>query len=499
MKAWFVPARAQESVRALEATADQVISTGAMLGMFPGTDPIDGDTGYRLAGTAGVRSNREVPWWTQEKARTYSIAAYRYNPMARAVIDTYTSFCVGDSGVKFECSDPEVYAVVEEYWNDPRNRVGDIQDLWLRTLLLTGEELNELMVGELSGVVRFNPIDPAWISAVVCRGGNPMWPQEIQLRSDLSGTDEPWPVVAVNDQTGLREGRAMFAAPWKTLMTDKRGQPFLSPILDDIDAYDTVISNLIDRTALGRYLVWDVEVQGDEKDVAKFIAGRQGTHIPPSGAMEVHTDKVKWEPKTAATAAMEDSIAASTVLTKLSAGAGLAKTWLAEPDGANRATSLTMAEPVRRRVGSVQNVWLALQTEYTRFVVDRAVAAKRLAPTVTIRDAKTKQEREVPASQSVTVTGPKIAAADAHVTAQMLLNLSTGLEQLVAAGILAKEAAAVAAKKAWEQFVGVPYSPSLDSPEANPDDLATHIDDTTGGNPPPNPSGDPRKLRVVNR
>ena len=74
-----------------------------------GRDPIDGDAGYKLAGSRG---NREVPYWTRERARDYSVTAYRSNPMARAVIDTYVAFCVGDSGVTYQCSNPDVRAVV---------------------------------------------------------------------------------------------------------------------------------------------------------------------------------------------------------------------------------------------------------------------------------------------------------------------------------------------------------------------------------------------------
>jgi len=136
-----------------------------------------------------------------------------------------------------------------------------------------------------------------------------------------------------------------------------------------------------------------------------------------------------------------------------------------------------MAEPVRRRVAGVQKTWLGYQTELARFAVDRAVAAKRLPAMVEAADPKTGQRYQIPAAQCVTVTGPEIAAADSQITAQVLLNLATGLEKLVADGVMPREAAAVAARKAWEDFVGIPYTADLAGPDANPDDLATHIDD----------------------
>jgi hypothetical protein len=458
--------------RATEATAEQIIATGASLGAW-GRDPIDGDTNYRPAGAAG----RAVPHWTLERSRTYSVAAYRANPMARAIIDTYTSFCVGDSGVSLQVTNPQVRAVAEQFWTDPRNRLGSLQELMLRDQLLAGETLLELLTGPVSGSVRFSPIETGQITDVSLIDGNPLWPGKVFLREGMVGEGRGLAVATVDDATGLRDGQAMFWAPFKALLTDRRGMPFLSPILDWLDSYDTVLSNLIDRTALARYLVWDVTVKGDQAAVDSYVDSRGGRQVPASGSVEVHNDQVTWEAKTAQSGAFEDVSANQAVLTSIASGSGLAKTWLAEPEGANRATSHTMAEPVRRRVAGVQKVWCDYQTELVRFAVDRAVAARKLAGKVTATDARTGQSYDIPASMSVTVNGPEIAAADAQITAQVLLNLSTGLQTLVDAGVMSPEAARVAARKAWEDYVGVTYTADLDSPAAKPDDLATHVDD----------------------
>ncbi|MEU4576620.1 hypothetical protein [Nonomuraea sp. NPDC023979] len=476
MRSWFAPPR--RGRRAVEASPQQLAATGA------GYDPIDGEAGWRRAGSGG----REVPYWTQERARQFSIAGYRSNPMARAIIDTYVSFCVGDSGVTFQATNAAVRRVVEEFWDDPRNQIGAGQELGLRSNLLMGETLRELMVGSGSGVVRYAPLDPASITDVTMARGNVLWPERVVLGS---GSDErKLSVAGVDDATGLRDGEALFWTPFKTVETDVRSMPFLTPVLDWLDSYDTILSNLIDRTALARYLVWDVTVEGEQDDVDAFVASRGGTHVPRSGTIEVHNQSVTWKPQTADTGAYEDSNAAKSVLTLIAGGSGLARTWLADPEDANRATSLTMAEPVRRRVQGVQKMWLALQTEFTRFAVDRAVAAARLPRTVEATDPRTGQAYEIPAAQSVLVTGPEVAAADAQITAQTLLNLSTGLEKLRQIGALSAEATAVAARKAWEDFVGIPYNADLDAPDANPDDIATAIDDSKAR---PNP-----RLAVVN-
>jgi ADP-ribosyltransferase exoenzyme len=476
MRSLFGPRRR----RALEATPEQIAASGAATGAW-GVDPVDGDAGWSPLGAF----NREVPGFTLEKARANSVAAYRLNPLARAIIDTYVSFCVGDVGVSYICTNPDVSEIVKEFWEDPANDLDGIQEMLLRDLLIMGELALELMTGPVSGVVRFKPVIVGSIQRISLLNGNPMTPNQLHFQAAGENvTRPPLDVLRINDASGLREGNAVFWRPWRTLTSDIHSVPFLTPVLDWMDSYDTVLSNLIDRTSLARYLVWDVTVQGGQDAVDNFIQARGGTGIPRSGTVEVHNESVTWEPKTVSTGAQEDSIANQSVMTLIAGGTGLAKTWLAEPEGANRATSHSMAEPVRRRVQGVQKQWLGYIRELVRYVVDQAVMAGRLPATVAATDPKTGQELKVPASQSVDVVGPEVAAADTQITAQVLLNLSTGLQNLVNTGVLTREAAHIAAKKAWEDYVGTTYTQDLDDPGKGLNAQPPPVPPQPAGSPP---------------
>ena len=438
--------------RAAEATTSQLVATGAA-GASGGFDAIDGDRGYTMAGGGGPR---EQPWWTTEKARAFSVSAYRVNPMARAIIDTYVSFVVGDSGVAVQCTDPAVRAVVDSWWNDPRNALERMQPLLCQDWLLQGEMVWEYMVGQTTGVVRYSPIDPSRVTRVNLDRGNPLWHRSLEVK----GHEAELFIASIDDLTELRTGQVGYFPSWRALITDRRGVPFLSPVLDDLDAYNQVLSNLVDRTALARYIAFDVTVNGGQTEVDDFVKARGGTHVPRSGSIEVHNESVKWNKMEVASGSFEDTNTALSVLTNVAGGAGLAKTWLAESEGANRATSLSMAEPVRRRVGGVQRTYLDIMTEHARFAVDQAVAVGRLPKLIDTTDAGGNPVK-VPPSQLVRIVGPEIAAADAQVTAQVLLNLATGLEKMVTAKVLSRDAAAAAASKAWEQFVGQPMPKGL--------------------------------------
>lgn len=460
--------------RLTEATAQARSAAGAVASYY---DPIDRDSGYRRLGSGP----RDMPERTRELARMDSIVAGRANPMGRAIIDTYTAFCVGDSGLSLQCSSDIVRPVVERFWHDPRNRFQFGHERMFRTWLVMGEQLQEMMVGGLSGRVRRSPIDPSRICGVTLRDGNPLWHESVQL--GVPGADPiSMEVIDWDDTFELRMGQVMYWPAFQVLESDTRGVPFLTPILDWLDSYDNVLSNLVDRTALSRYLVWDVTIDGDDEAVKAFVAARGGTQAPRSGSVEVHNNKVAWEPKTAQTGAFEDLEVEGTIMTQLAAGTGLSKPWLAEPEDANRATALTMAEPVRRRIGGVQNEWLANLTEMARFAVDMAVLAGRIPADVPIT-APGGEVQMIPASETVRITGPAVAAADAQVMAEVLVNLAQAVTTLHASGLYPTEAAQEALRKAHEDYVGIPFRHEFGKPDAEVDALAQHIDEQGGSMP----------------
>lgn len=450
--------------RQREATSQELVATGAA-GAY-GTDPIDGDRGFVLAGSGG----REQPIWTTEKQRAYSLAAYRANPMARAIVETYSSFCVGDSGVGVECDDPAVRQVVMDFWNDPRNAIGRNQALFFRDWLLMGEHIWEYLVGATTGGVQVCPISPSSIDGVELERGNPLWPSALHIRGGGSLA-----IARPDDFTGLRSGAASYTASWRASVFDRRGTPFLGPTLDDLDAYAAVLSNLVDRTALSRYMSMQVIVDGEQADVDDYIARRGGLHVPRSGSIEVTNTKVDIKPLTISSGSFEDTNTALSVLTNVASGSGLSKTWLSESEGANRATATSMAEPIRRRVGGVQNEWLDIMTDHCRFVVDRAVAAGRLPYALEQQDLNGDILKVTPASL-VRVTGPRIAVDDSQTTATVMVNLATAIKGMIEAQVLTKEAGALAVQAAWSQFVGRPFPASLAAaatlaPEQSKDDL----------------------------
>lgn len=502
-RSWLLggPRRATE---ANDLNLQAEIVSGAYGGGTP--DPVDGDRFYRAAGV-GSNQGRPVPPSTVEHARAGSISAYRTNPMGRAIIDTYVAFCVGDVGVHPESQIPAVQAVLDEFWNDPLVDLGSRQELWLRSHLLYGETLVEAIVSAIFAQVRLRPIDVTSVQGVELRDMNPMWPARV-LMATAAGPVTPVDVIGYDDVAGMRLGTAFWRADWQSVVSDTRGLPFLTPALDWLAAYDRTLWNLVDRTALARYMVWDVTIDGDSRDIEQFTSERGGLDPPESGSVEVHNEGVKWEPKSAPSMSDEDSTTAGTILTSVAGGVGLAKPWLSEAEGSNRASSVTMAEPVRRRVASVQRMWLSFMREICRFVVDQAVATGQLPRYSSIPD-DVGGRRNVPTWRTVEVVGPEIASSDAAVNATILANVGAALMSMVPNGMLAPEAARRIARKAWEDYMGQAWRPGLDDEASTAEWLdkwgakpaaaaptapgaAPGVDNTigTGQTQPPRPPGD---------
>lgn len=456
--------------RQVESLSDQVAVTGAS-GYGSIGDPEL--AGFRQIG--GKAGGRPVPERTLERCRAMSVAGYRANPMARAIIDTYVSFCVGDSGLAISGHDPATTAAAKKFWDNPANKFALVTELLLRDHLLLGESLIEMMVAP-SGLTNWSPIAPSRVIDIGLLRGNALWYDTVKIRG-ASGVDEiVKKVINVDQYTGFRSGEVFWWPSFQALLTDHRGMPFLSPVLDELSRYDDVLSNLVDRTALARHAALDVSVEGDQTDVDNYIK-TNGRKIPPSGSSLVHNKQVEISALDLKSGSAEDTATLGAILTGTAAGAGLSKPWLAEPEDANKATSQSMAEPVRRRVGGVQNMWIGHLTEMVRFAIDQQVVAGRLPRTVTLTVDGV--DMEVPSSEAVRVTGPAIAATDVEIAAKTMHFLGKAFKELVPTGLISEPAAKRGVEVAWEKLTGLPYTPDLDAADPkNVSKLAEELEKT---------------------
>jgi hypothetical protein len=157
-----------------------------------------------------------------------------------------------------------------------------------------------------------------------------------------------------------------------------RGTPDSLALADWIDAYDQLLFNTIDRSALMNSFVWDVTLQGaDNEQVTQWVE-RHG-EAPRPGTVRVHNDAETWNAVTPVLGAAEQETVARMVKNMVLGGAGLPEAWFADGDSANRATVAEQGAPTYRMLTARQRLVRHMMEDLVRFVLKNAQDAGRLA------------------------------------------------------------------------------------------------------------------------
>ena len=126
--------------------------------------PADFEGGFRPI------SQPTSPWrdllppmqWNMQRVAYY---LYVTNPLARRIVELIKDFVVGE-GVTIHANDRRVQAVLDDFWDDPVNRMEVNLEAFVRECSIFGEQLWYTATNPISGKVRLGYIDPYWIDGV---------------------------------------------------------------------------------------------------------------------------------------------------------------------------------------------------------------------------------------------------------------------------------------------------------------------------------------------
>ncbi len=157
-------------------------------------------TGYKTVGS----TPRDLSAISQEKAIEASYRLWQTHPLAKALIEIYVDYVLG-SGATVKADNPDVQALLDTFWNDPVNALGDDeggigegQEELARELFLFGEQVILAFVRSgadvglvADGLVRFGSVDPKTIHSVITDKDNRRDVLAIRLKSATGGADGP--------------------------------------------------------------------------------------------------------------------------------------------------------------------------------------------------------------------------------------------------------------------------------------------------------------------
>lgn len=394
--------------------------------------PGEDDTGWRSSGIA----RRDLDGAVLERAMELSVWSYRRNPLASRIIKIHTAYMAG-TGFGFDIRNPDVAAVVDEFWTAPRNRLDRHHRGFARDFLLFGEAHHPISA-DATGNLTVGVIDPVTIESVIRNPANNLILDSVKLKRGSHGEDYPPISIVHADPDPFSDTAGLLTGDVCTWLYDRigaasRGVPYLLPSLDWLDAYDQVLWELLERTKAARAYFWDVEVMGDDVDIQK-ARDLWGDTPPRSGSVRFHTDAMKVSAAQPALGAYEDANTARVILRHIAAGAGVAPHWLGDPEDANRSTADSMDQPVLMSITDLQTLWKTNVLELVQAAVDRKVAAGMLNRLVDRHDDQGRPTGELVAARDVVeVVVPSITDDDVTAAAGALAQVALAIQALDAA------------------------------------------------------------------
>src|SRR3990167_3280618 len=410
-----------KTIRAVEAGAPRLF-------------PFQGgaDAGYRrLSQQPNVRDL--LPFKQDEMQRlSYFLSAT--NNLAKRMIQYMVDYVCGE-GIRPKAADPEVQKVLDDFWNDPWNRMDQgVRDL-TSELSTFGEQLIECPVNPISGKVRVGAVDPAWIDSVEygtleVDPGRAVGPvMAVVLRKQAQEKEQRRLRVVSRDEDpfsggyGYTRGDCFYWAINKAKAATRGISDLFAPA-DWIDGYDKMLYAMMVHADMANRFIWDVLLKGaTEEQVADWL--KKNPSGPKPGAVRAHNEQVEWTAVSPQFGGYEMIASAKGI--KQMAITGLPEHFFSEGGDANRATALEMGGPAMKMFTSRQLFVKAALTDLLNYVIDSAIAAGVLRDSI---------------DRTVAVETPELSVRDQGKIATAFEATARSLSTARAEGLVDEETAA---------------------------------------------------------
>lgn len=361
--------------------------------------------------------------------RTLEIAFYLYdsNPIAKRALEITRDYILGDgisvlSTAAAPAQKKKMNEIIDLFWNDVINHMDMRLYESILELGLWGEVIWTVTINPVNGHVRLGTIDPSLIKEVVCDPVNSERVIELVLADDTEKKANRYKVIEVDEDPNNTTFGRMTGAPDKSkysgscffwrinkVSKSRHGRSDLLCNIDWIDSYDQILFNEVDRSLLMKSFIWDVTLTG--ADSTKIAEYQKSNPVPKPGSVRFHNESVKWEAVTPDLKPQDAQSGADLLLSYMSAGLGLPKTWLSGTMDVNKAVSRELTEPAFKRLMARQRFVRHMLKELMTFVLDQAELKGRIPK-------RENQNGVTPETWSFQVNAPEILARDLQATSQ---------------------------------------------------------------------------------
>ncbi|MEP9372608.1 hypothetical protein [Mesorhizobium sp. KR1-2] len=340
---------------------------------------VDAEPGWhRLSGGS---SKRDLSPLSQTRMQELAAHVWESNRLANRLIELPVAFLLGE-GVRLEVDDEEAQGWLDDFWNDPINRLDLNMEKHVRELALFGEQCWPVFVNEVNGHVRLGKVDPAAIDRVVTDPDNAGMAIGVVVRKPGGGR-KVYRVIYPGEEDifgeGARRMRARMMAGdcffWRIndLSTGRRGRSDLLSAIDIVDAHEQLIFGEVERAVALRQVIWDVTIKGATPEE---VTERARTIEPPSPlSVRVHNENEEWNVLSPNLAAADATETLRTTRNYALGGATIPSFWMADGGDVNLATASSMGEPTYKVFSQRQRLWKAILQDVARFVIRNRLTA----------------------------------------------------------------------------------------------------------------------------
>jgi hypothetical protein len=337
-------------------------------------------------------TDRDRPAYSREEILLQCIDAWRYNPLARRIVELTTQYAVGN-GFNLNCEDGRVKTFIEEFWNHRLNQM-NTHILAMSDELARCGNLFLLISTDASGMSYIRAVQTEQVEEIISAQNDPEQEQFFKLKGDQGvASGDPDRVHFVGNGYTWNDGQNAYyqsydsttdtideSGHFKPVMVHYAvnrpvgglwGESDLSHLLKWLGRYTAWLE---DRVRLNRFrnaFLYVVKASYTSETARKTRQAELAANPPTPGSILVTDESEEWSvmsPKLEAMDAYNDGIALKKMI---AAGAGIPLHFLAEPESATRTTAESAGEPTYRKYEQRQQVLIGIIKDLLRITLER--------------------------------------------------------------------------------------------------------------------------------
>lgn len=345
---------------------------------------------FLVGATALGATEFDRPAYSREELLQQCLDAWRYNPLARRIVEITSQYVVG-GGYTVSAADEATQQVVKSFWNHRFNRM-DARLIEMCDELTRSGNLFMLISTDAGGMSYVRMI-PATLVAEISTKENDLEQETAYTLKDkgalrgLSGM-EPVTYSAYDPQTEVFDQlkpcvvhytiNKPAGAVW--------GESDLGPILKWLMRYSSFLD---DRVRLNRYrnaFMYVVKSTFLNDTTRRTRLAQLAANPPQPGSILVTDESESWSvlaPKLESSDAEKDGLA---IKKMIASGAGIPLHFLAEPESSTRTTAEASGGPTYRKFQQRQLIFVGIIKDLMGIVLNRyaLVTGTRMAEEVEV-------------------------------------------------------------------------------------------------------------------